>query len=219
MLRDKPVLSLVTFRGVVHRVQALHLVYESQGTHRDLHSFPTRRSSDLGAVNFARRGFYPANVLKDLPDMYLERFFEPFEQGYHISKTLRQMVIFGHQDLSRGVPFPRISMVSCRNLLIYLKPELQQRVLDLFAYSLQHNNGYLFLGKAETARPSKGTFESVNKKWKIYRCLSGPLTIPANYDATRSFSAQTAQSYLDRQTISGRPNLTERQLSATEITP
>jgi two-component system CheB/CheR fusion protein len=60
-----------------------------------------------------------------------------------------------------------------------LKPELQQFVLDLFAYSLQQSHGYLFLGKAETARPTKGTFDLVNKKWKIYRCLSGPLAFPA----------------------------------------
>src|SRR5947209_4627134 len=93
---------------------------------------------DEGAINFARRGIYPSNVLKDLPGQFLERFFEPFDQGYQISKNLRQMVIFGHQDLSRGVPFPRLNMVVCRNFLIYLKPDTQQRALDLFAYSLHH---------------------------------------------------------------------------------
>jgi two-component system CheB/CheR fusion protein len=67
------------------------------------------------------------------------------------------------------VPFPRIDLVTCRNLLIYLKPELQQSVLDLFAYSLHQTHGYLFLGKAETARPTKATFELVDKKWKIFR--------------------------------------------------
>jgi hypothetical protein len=55
---------------------------------------------------------------------------------------------------------------------------MQQAVLDLFAYSLHQSHGYLFLGKAQTARPTKATFELVNKKWKIYRCLGGPLAIP-----------------------------------------
>ena len=119
-------------------------------------------------------------MLKDLPDDYRERFFERIDQGFRISKALRQAVIFGQQDISRGVPFPRIDLVSCRNLLIYLKPDLQQVVLDLFAYSLPQANGYLFLGKAETARPTKATFGLVNKKWKIYRCLGGPIAFPVN---------------------------------------
>lgn len=130
------------------------------------------------AISFARRGLYPENVLKDLPDDYRERFFERVDHGYRISKALRQAVIFGQQDISRGVPFPRIDLVTCRNLLIYLKPDLQQVVLDLFAYSLHQSHGYLFLGKAETARPTKATFELVNKKWKIYRCLGGSMPFP-----------------------------------------
>jgi two-component system, chemotaxis family, CheB/CheR fusion protein len=134
---------------------------------------------DESAINFARRGLYPENVVRNLPDDFRGRFFEQADQGLRVSKALRQIVIFGHQDISRGVPFPRIDLVVCRNLLIYFKPELQQDVLDLFAYSLSQRSGYLFLGKAETARPTKATFELVNKKWKVYRCLSGPLHAPA----------------------------------------
>jgi len=138
--------------------------------------FATDLAAD--AIAFARRGLYPETVLKDLPNHYLERYFERIDQGYRVIKTLRQVVVFGQQDISRGVPFPRIDLVTCRNLLIYLKPELQQVVLDLFAYSLHQSHGYLFLGKAETARPTKARFELVNKKWKIYRCLGGPLLLP-----------------------------------------
>jgi len=138
--------------------------------------FATDLAAD--AISFARRGLYPENVLKELPNDYRERFFERIDQGYRISKALRQAVIFGQQDISRGVPFPRIDLVTCRNLLIYLKPDLQQVVLDLFAYSLHQSHGYLFLGKAETVRPTKATFELVNKKWKIYRCLGGPRAFP-----------------------------------------
>jgi two-component system CheB/CheR fusion protein len=140
--------------------------------------FATDLSSD--AINFARRGIYPENVLNDLPVEYKKRYFEHFDNGYRISKALRQVVIFGHQDITHGVPFPRMDLVSCRNLLIYLKPELQQVVLDLFAYSLQPSHGFLILGKAETARPSKANFDLVDKKWKIYRCLGGPAALPAH---------------------------------------
>ena len=138
--------------------------------------FATDLAAD--AINFARRGLYPENVLNDLPAEFRERYFERIDHGYRIGKSLRQVVIFGQQDISRGVPFPRIDLVTCRNLLIYLKPELQQIVLDLFAYSLHQSRGYLFLGKAETARPTKASFDLVNKKWKIYRCLGGPLAFP-----------------------------------------
>ena len=135
---------------------------------------------DDEAVGFARRGFYPTKLLDDLPADLIERYFEKIDHGQRVSKSIRQMVIFGNQDLTRGVPFPRMDLVVCRNLLIYLKPELQRDILDLFAYSLHQTQGYLFLGKAETAPPSKATFELVNKKWKVYHCVSGPLVLPAH---------------------------------------
>ena len=123
---------------------------------------------------FARRGLYPENVLGALSDGHKEQFFEKADHGLRINKTLRQMVIFGSQDIGHGVPFPRIDLVLCRNLLIYFKPEKQNQVLDVFAYSLAPTQGYLFLGKAETVRPSKSTFEEVNKRYKVYRCLGAP---------------------------------------------
>ncbi len=138
--------------------------------------FATDLAAD--AIAFARRGLYPENVLQDLPEHYRDRFFERMDHGFRVFKAIRQVVIFGQQDISRGVPFPRIDLVTCRNLLIYLKTDLQQVVLDLFAYSLHQSLGYLFLGKAETARPTKASFELVNKKWKIYRSLGGPQAIP-----------------------------------------
>jgi two-component system CheB/CheR fusion protein len=133
---------------------------------------------DEAAVNFARRGLYPANVLRHVSDDDKDRYFERAGPGYRVRKPVRQMVIFGQQDLSRGAPFPRIDLVVCRNLLIYFKPELQQNLLDLFAYALHQNVGYLFLGKAETARPARGSFDLVNKKWKVYRCMGGPMATP-----------------------------------------
>ena len=146
--------------------------------------FATDLAAD--AINFARRGLYPENVLSDLPDDYRAHYFERIDHGYRISKTLRQALIFGQQDISRGVPFPRIDLVTCRNLLIYLKPDLQQVVLDLFAYSLHQSHGYLFLGKAETARPTKAMFELVNKKWKIYRCVGGSMAFPLHEGSPQS---------------------------------
>ncbi|HMA35649.1 MAG TPA: CheR family methyltransferase [Chloroflexia bacterium] len=146
---------------------------------------------DEPAIDFARRGLYPANLLHNLPDNYLERYFVPADGSYRIGKTLRQMIIFGRQDLARGVPFPRIDLVVCRNVLIYFRPELQQSVLDMFAYSLHPSNGYLFLGQAETVRPARSNFELVSKRWKVYRCLTGPLQA-LKTQVTRTMSISSA---------------------------
>jgi two-component system CheB/CheR fusion protein len=129
---------------------------------------------DEAAINFARRGLYSENLLKGISGEYRERFFERVDHGYRISKTLRQIVIFGQQDLSRSAPFPRIDLVLCRNVLIYFTPELQDYVLNQFAFSL-YPNGYLFLGKAETVRPIQTFYELINKQWKVYRCISNAL--------------------------------------------
>jgi two-component system CheB/CheR fusion protein len=129
---------------------------------------------DAQAIAFARRGLYPVNLVRNVPPECRAKYLESADHGVRVVRPLRQMVIFGHQDLGRGVPFPRIDLVTCRNLLIYFQPQLQQELLDLFAYSLHPTNGFLFLGKAETARPSKSSFELVDKKWKVYRCLGGP---------------------------------------------
>lgn len=168
------------------------------------------------AIAFARRGLYPANVLEDLPVEYRIRFFERVDHGYRVSKALRQVVIFGEQDISKGTPFPRIDLVTCRNLLIYLNPDLQESVLDLFAYSLSQTQGYLFLGKAETARPTKATFQLVDKKWKIYRCVAGPRPFPVK----ESVFAHTAISRepRHRQASAAGHNLVELARPEVEIT-
>jgi len=130
---------------------------------------------DHQAVAFARLGIYPRNLLEPLPSSYQERYFARADGGYRISKTLRQMVIFGEQDLSRSAPFPRIDLVLCRNVLIYFTPELQQYVINQFAFSLSPHGGYLFLGKAETVRQNQQGYELVNKQWKTYRCTNNAL--------------------------------------------
>jgi len=98
---------------------------------------------DEEAVAYARRGLYPENVLGAVSEAQRSQFFEKADHGYRINKTLRQMVIFGSQDIGHGIPFPRIDLVLCRNLLIYFKPEKQNEVLDVFAYALAPTQGYL----------------------------------------------------------------------------
>jgi two-component system, chemotaxis family, CheB/CheR fusion protein len=172
---------------------------------------------DTKAIEFARRGVYATKVVEGLPPDYLDRFFERGDGTVRVAKDIRQMVIFGQQDLSRGVPFPRIDLLVCRNLLIYFKPELQEAVLDLFAYSLQTVNGFLFLGMAETARPSQAKFEPVNKKWKVYVCTAGPLVAPPRSGAyAQLFGKPSAE--IDPRVIR-RPGDPSRPESAIDASP
>jgi two-component system CheB/CheR fusion protein len=123
---------------------------------------------DEASIEFARRGLFTETHLQGVSKNYRQRFFEQVDQGYRISKALRQLVIFGQQDLSKSAPFPRIDLLLCRNVLIYFTPELQDAVLNQFTFSL-NPGGYLFLGKAETVRLSLNSFELIQKQWKIYR--------------------------------------------------
>jgi hypothetical protein len=107
-----------------------------------------------------------------VPRGRLARFFVKEENSYRVSKELRETVIFARQNLIADAPFSRLDLISCRNLLIYLEPEVQQRVLALFHYALVDHGG-LFLGSAESIGPMEDLFETVSKKWRIYRRI-GP---------------------------------------------
>lgn len=173
---------------------------------------------DEGAIAFARRGLYPHNVLKKVPTDLRVRFFDTVDDGLQITRPLRQLVIFGIQDISRGVPLPRIDLVLCRNLLTYFKPELQQVVLDLFAYSLQHPKGYLFLSKAETARPSSANYEQVDMRWKVYRCINGPLPGTSRHSASSprdEVNKELQDANEELQAINEELTLTQQELQAT----
>jgi two-component system CheB/CheR fusion protein len=121
-------------------------------------------------ISFARHGVYAENLLKGVPPEYVERFFERLDPGYRIAKALRQMVVFGQQDLSRDAPFPQIDLLVCRNVLSYFTPDLQQLVLKRFAFSL-FPGGYLCLGQAETVSPPQALYECISKDWKVYCCI------------------------------------------------
>jgi two-component system CheB/CheR fusion protein len=120
----------------------------------------------------ARAGLYPASIGADVGVDRLERFFEIEDDSYQARKALRESITFAPQNLLRDPPFSRIDLVSCRNLLIYLEPDVQRKVLALFHFALREN-GHLFLGPAESISGQEDLFEPVSKKWRIYRRL-GP---------------------------------------------
>lgn len=125
------------------------------------------------AVDFARRGVYPASALEDMPEDMVERHTIRQDGTCEIRKAVRSLIIFGEHDLSRRAPFPRIDLVLCRNVLIYFTPELQRRSLQLFAFSLR-SGGNLVLGKAESVRSLPEFFTAEHPRLKVYR-RTGPM--------------------------------------------
>lgn len=123
---------------------------------------------DPGAIEIARDGAYPFDIANDVPAKLLGRFFVKDDAGYRVSTKLRGHVVFTVQDVLRDPPFSRIDLVSCRNLLIYLNPEAQAKVINLFHFALRER-GILVLGSAETIGGAADRFETISKSERFYR--------------------------------------------------
>lgn len=123
---------------------------------------------DPDAVVTAREGRYPDTIATDVSPERLARFFVKTDHGYTIVPELRANVVFNVQDLLIDPPFSKLDMVSCRNLLIYLGPDAQAKVIALFHFALRQE-GILLLGSAETVGQADDQFEPVMKSERIYR--------------------------------------------------
>lgn len=123
---------------------------------------------DADAVATARDGIFPHAIDVDVSPERLARFFIREDHGYRVSPELRSAVVFTVQDVLTDPPFSRLDMVSCRNLLIYLGPQAQAKVIGLFHFALR-KGGILLLGNAETIGVDEGQFEIVSKAERVYR--------------------------------------------------
>ena len=169
---------------------------------------------DADAVAVAREGFYSTTVRQDISAKRLAAYFVKEEKGYRVSPELRATLVFTVHDLLADPPFSRIDMVSCRNLLIYLSPEAQDKAVSLFHFALCPG-GVLLLGKAETTGRARGQFEAISKGERLYRKVGrsrpgefGALfsardqgVAPPTAPGTRAPSRQSALADLCRQQI------------------
>ena len=140
---------------------------------------------DGDAIEKAREGVFPANIATDVSPERLSRFFVQVARGYQVAKPIREMVIFAPQNIIMDPPFTKLDVLSCRNLLIYLTPELQKKLLPLFHYSL-NPGGLLFLGSAETIGGFTDLFAPLDGKSRLYRRLESalraePVEFPASF--------------------------------------
>ena len=127
---------------------------------------------DEAAITTARAGRYPTGLLEGLTSQRLERFFVPSLGGYVVSKDIRSLCTFSVHNLVRDPPFSMMSLVSCRNLLIYMNPELQARIIPVFHYALVPN-GILLLGGAESVVQHADLFATIDKSARIFQRRAG----------------------------------------------
>ena len=153
------------------------LVIDALGDERenlDVRIFAT--DVDTTALAFARHGVYGSAAVRNVPAATLRRHFIVIRDEYEVSAEVRSLVVFGEHDLAVRPPFPHLDLIVCRNVLIYFAPELQRRVLQVFAYALRQG-GWLVLGTSESAGVLNEAFVAERPTLRIYR-RDGPAVMP-----------------------------------------
>jgi len=126
---------------------------------------------DRDAIDHARAGVYPSSIIADVTPERLAHFFEqeePDGSTYRIHKTIRDLVVFSEHDIIKDPPFSKLNLISCRNLLIYMGPELQRKLMPLFHYALVPGGG-MMLGSSESVGDFTKLFATIDRKAKIYQ--------------------------------------------------
>jgi two-component system, chemotaxis family, CheB/CheR fusion protein len=128
----------------------------------------------------ARQGIYLENIIADVSTERLRRFFVRAGKGYQIVKSIRDLCVFARHDMSRDPPFSSMDLISCRNVLIYLGPVLQQRILPLFHYALKPGK-FLLLGNSETIGNLTDLYDIRDSNNRIYSTKSVPSRISFDF--------------------------------------
>jgi len=186
--------------------------------------------SDVGIVK-ARSGQYPENIEGDVSAERLRRFFTKVEAGYRISKNIRDMCIFAQHNVLNDPPFSQMDLICCRNLLIYLEPSAQNRVISLFHYATRPG-GYLVLGTSEGVGTATNLFATEDRALKIFLkkslparqmvsfAMNRPLEVNAPDPARPSAKlAEPGWNYLDAQKDFDRRLLAHYSPAAAFINP
>ena len=123
---------------------------------------------DSDAIEKARKGFFSQNIVADVSPERLNQFFTKEETGFHVNTVIREMIVFAPHNVIKDPPFTKLDLLFCRNLLIYMEPELQKKLMNLFHYSL-NNSSIMLLGNAENENSQNNQFTPIDAKLKIYK--------------------------------------------------
>jgi two-component system CheB/CheR fusion protein len=136
---------------------------------------------DKESLETARAGLYPASIATDISPERLKRYFVLTDNDlYEIKKELREAVVFAHQNLVNDPPFSKLDLISCRNLMIYLQPEAQDKLIRLFHFALKRD-GYLLLGNSESIGRFDDLFTAIAKQARIYRRFDNVVRQPIDF--------------------------------------
>ncbi len=161
---------------------------EEHKVSRDIKIFAT--DIDREAIIKAGSGIYPESIAADLPQPLLSKYFYHKGDSFHITRMIREMVVFAQHNLVNDPPFTNIDLISCRNLLIYLQPVLQSKALAMFNFSL-NSHGILFLGKSETTGEMSDYFKPLHQQFRIYQSRGRHYPTPGNLQISKKESGDT----------------------------
>ncbi|MEW4561471.1 chemotaxis protein CheB [Bremerella sp. JC770] len=122
------------------------------------------------SMEIASAAIFAPKAMENVPTRFREKYFSQHGDFFHIKPEIRRMVVFARHDLTRDPPFTRINLLSCRNVLIYLEPEIQRRILAMFHFGMRVG-GTLMLGPSETIGTLAKEFDTIDQHWRIYRKL------------------------------------------------
>lgn len=165
---------------------------------------------DKAALLYASKGLYPESIENDVSKERLDKFFVKQGDQYKVRDNIRKMLIFADHDIVKQPPYGKIDFISCRNLLIYLNPILQKKILTSLHFCL-NLGGYLFLGPSESLGELRESFTEVNKKWRIFKSIRVERNFRDTTYSTPSLGRQfinlNQQTTLEKSAVKG--NITE----------
>lgn len=123
--------------------------------------------TDCDSIAAAQKGIYNEGSLNTMGDEIIGKYFDKKEYGYTVTEKIRKMIVFAKHNLFKDAPFSKLDLVVCRNMFIYVKPEVQLKAFESF-YQLLNESGYLFLGSSESLGEMDIAFRMLDKKWKLY---------------------------------------------------
>jgi two-component system, chemotaxis family, CheB/CheR fusion protein len=191
-------------------------VLEKQDKSLDVKIFAT--DLDETSIEIAAKGVYPASIEKDIESLLLKKYFVNKAKGnYVIHERIRKQIVFAAHNIAKDPPFIKNDLVTCRNMLIYMNPVLQQRIYGILLFAA-NKNGYLFLGSSESASYIKDNISEISNKWKLYKKIKHARL--GGYSPA-SFADRTASLLPKKNALrqSGNGNNRDQQLLWDELKP
>ena len=178
-------------------------VIAEMGSNRGLSLQIFASDIDIHAIDKARKGLFSSNIVADVSAERINKYFTPEAEGFRVNADIREMLVFAPHDLIKDPPFTKLDILTCRNMLIYMEPPLQKKLMALFNYSLKPG-GIMLLGTAETLGQNDSGFEIIDSRLKFFKKTRTP-KLTEFMDFPSSFTGSKKKLTMDKPT----PKMTE----------